>query len=214
MKRTITLCLSLSLLFLVSGPAPAQDSKTYEITFTNLTPGQGMTAPVVVIHKAQYRLFKLGSKASNGLALLAEDGLTGPLVNSARKNKNVGEVSTGSGPGPGRSTKMTITVPAGYEYFSFASMLATTNDAFVALNGIHLPESEGMYYANVYDAGSEENNESDKYVPGLGAHNARKKKGSERFVHVHSGVHGIADLDPAKYDWRNPGALVEIKRIQ
>jgi hypothetical protein len=34
----------------------------------------------------------------------------------------------------------------------------------------------------------------------------------EGFVHVHSGIHGGADLDPAMHDWRNPVALVTITR--
>jgi hypothetical protein len=33
-------------------------------------------------------------------------------------------------------------------------------------------------------------------------------------VHVHPGTHGMADLSRAVYDWRNPVAVITVKRIQ
>jgi len=36
----------------------------------------------------------------------------------------------------------------------------------------------------------------------------------EGFVHVHSGIQGIADLDAARYDWRNPIAKISVKRVK
>jgi len=36
--------------------------------------------------------------------------------------------------------------------------------------------------------------------------------GGEGFVHIHAGIHGIGDLLPARYDWRNPVAKVVIQR--
>jgi hypothetical protein len=32
-------------------------------------------------------------------------------------------------------------------------------------------------------------------------------------VHIHAGIHGIGELDPVAYDWRNPVALIEIRRL-
>ena len=31
---------------------------------------------------------------------------------------------------------------------------------------------------------------------------------------VHGGIHGIGDLDPATYEWRNPVAHVEVVRVK
>jgi hypothetical protein len=66
-----------------------------------------------------------------------------------------------------------------------------------------------------YDAGSEANNEDGDFIPGppFGSGGVRDTEGAEGFVHIHSGVHGIADLDPAIYDWRNPTAEIRITRI-
>ncbi len=36
--------------------------------------------------------------------------------------------------------------------------------------------------------------------------------GSEGFVHVHNGIHGICDLNDANMAWRNPVAQVTIKK--
>ena len=95
-------------------------------------------------------------------------------------------------------------------------MLVTTNDAFFAVNGVARPfrRQPGTHYAAAYDAGSEANNESCDFIPGppCGNGGVRMQTGSEGYVHVHAGVHGIGDLDPAAYDWRNPVARVVIQR--
>ena len=36
----------------------------------------------------------------------------------------------------------------------------------------------------------------------------------EGFVHVSGGIHGIGDLAPAEYDWRNPVATVTVTRMR
>lgn len=72
-----------------------------------------------------------------------------------------------------------------------------------------------MVEAEAYDAGSEANSESCTYIPGPPCGNAevRDTGDAEGFVHVHAGVHGIGDLDPAMHDWRNPVAEITIKRV-
>jgi hypothetical protein len=32
-------------------------------------------------------------------------------------------------------------------------------------------------------------------------------------VHIHSGIHGIGDLRPEHFDWRNPVARITIRRV-
>lgn len=46
--------------------------------------------------------------------------------------------------------------------------------------------------------------------PGGGA---QVEGGEEGFVHVHSGIHGVGDLEPAERDWRNPVACISITRV-
>jgi hypothetical protein len=95
-------------------------------------------------------------------------------------------------------------------------MLATTNDAFFGLDGVHLlPNLKyRAVYANAFDAGSEANNESCDYIPGPPCENPfmRSTEGAEGFVHVHSGIHGVGSLDAAQYDWRNPVVKIFIER--
>ena len=209
MKTTVALALIMTLGY--SG-LMAQDETTYRITFTNLTAGQQFTSPVIVVHNANYQLFTPGKRASNGLASLAEDGITGRLSNEARGKAGVLSVQTGSGFAPGKSISFDVTTSGNYMYLSAVGMLAATNDAFYAVRGLKLSEDGLMAYGNAWDAGSEENNESADFVPGIGG-KERKKKGSERMVHIHPGVHGIADLDPGVYDWRNPVLLVTVEKI-
>lgn len=47
-------------------------------------------------------------------------------------------------------------------------------------------------------------------TPKSGVHDPATPEG---FIHIHSGIHGIADLEPSLYDWRNPAATVTIQRI-
>ena len=55
-------------------------------------------------------------------------------------DSNVFDVQTASGGiMPGMSTTMTITADTANPLFSLASMLVTTNDTFVGLNGVRLP---------------------------------------------------------------------------
>ena len=97
-------------------------------------------------------------------------------------------------------------------------MLATTNDAFVALNGVRLPKKSATYYARIYDAGSEANNEDCAFIPGppcaAESGNERATEGSEGFITISNGIHGHGDLSARDLDWNGPGAIVTIKRIR
>jgi hypothetical protein len=42
----------------------------------------------------------------------------------------------------------------------------------------------------------------------------RDTTGAEGYVHIHSGIHGIGDLEPAQADWNNPVAIVKIQRVK
>jgi hypothetical protein len=34
----------------------------------------------------------------------------------------------------------------------------------------------------------------------------------EKFVHIHTGIHGIGYIDAILYDWKNPAARIVIKK--
>ena len=116
----------------------------------------------------------------------------------------------------GETGRFYITAPRRAR-LSFTAMLATTNDAFVALNNVRLPKKSVTYYARVYDAGSEANNELCDFIPGPPCgdlENERATDGSEGFVSISNGIHGNADLSAEELDWNNPGAVVTITRIR
>ena len=127
-------------------------------------------------------------------------------------------MATGEGPIlPGESLTLSIEADDGFPLLTVAAMLATSNDAFLAVHSMPLPTGDTPVSlgASVYDAGSETNTESCLTIPGppCGSPGSRDTAGAEGFVHVHNGIHGIGDLAPESYDWRNPGAYVTVRRI-
>jgi hypothetical protein len=165
--------------------------------------------------------FTLGESALDELVLVAEDGMGGPLADLLNTLPEVYEaVATVDPVPPGESITFDVGSRGRFDRLSLAGMLVNTNDAFAAIDTVTLPRGRNRsvtYYALAYDAGSEANNENCDFIPGPacgGAPNGRDTGGSEGFVYVHNGVHGIADLDPAEYDWRNPVAKVVIKRVR
>jgi len=188
--------------------------KTYTITITNITRGQIFSPPVVVVHNRNFKLFDLGSIADKSLYSLAEDGMTGPLVNYVSGMQSVYGSHVAAGPvRPGESLSMDVEVRGRYRFISVAGMLVSTNDAFFAVRGLPV-NLKGMksVSAEAYDAGSEANSEECSYIPGppCGNGGVRNTEGAEGYIHVHGGIHGVADLDPATKDWRNPVAEVTV----
>ena len=202
-----------------SGSAAASEgARSYAVTITNLTRGQVITPPAVVVHRRGFKLFEVNGAASEGLAILAETGNPAVLADEADLEPAVAAVETGAGPiPPGHSAVIHITADRRAKLLSVAAMLATTNDAFAAVRGLRLPRRGGQAgtRAVAYDAGSEGNNENCDFIPGppCNAANARDTATAEGFIHIHNGVHGGADLVPADQDWRNPVMQVDVAVI-
>ncbi len=216
---------------LLAGPALADDdeddfrdraARVYRITITNITKGQVFSPPAIVTHDSSVQLFELGERALDELAIVAEDGDGVPLVTLLRGLPGVSRARATSSPIlPGESAVLRIRGGARFPLISIVSMMVNTNDAFLALDSLAVPRSRGgesEQWVIGYDAGSEGNNEDCAFVPGPAcpgdSGNARDVEGAEHYVHVHNGVHGIADLEPDAYDWRNPVALIGVKRIR
>ena len=124
------------------------------------------------------------------------------------------DVASASGPiAPGKTGVVNITTSDGNNRISALGMLITTNDAFFALNTARIDRKINDFFVRAYDAGSEANNEDCAFMPGPPCGGSqRDTAGAEGFVHVHSGIHGIADLAEETFDWRNPVALIRVIR--
>lgn len=198
---------------------PHGDQKMVTLSITNLSRGQ-ILSPVFVARHGQDAgpLYTLGHAASESLAKMAEDADASGLLAewSPEGNAAISEamvVALNDGPiPPGATVTKSFEVTDGNSLVSFASMLVTTNDAFIGASGLDVTESRTVNLI-AYDAGSEANSESCAYIPGppCGNH-VEDEADAEGHVHVHAGIHGGegSDLDPAAHDWRNPLARLTI----
>ncbi len=136
----------------------------------------------VGLHDGSFDLFSTGSSASPGLEELAETGSPATLqaeFAAPGRLQSVAADPAGFGsvppqppiidPGNTAVTEIAIANPAAYRYFSFASMVIPSNDAFIG-NGNptawELFDAAGNFNgtqviditeANIYDAGTEDN---------------------------------------------------------
>lgn len=210
---------TVALVSIGQSPVDADNSGRVEITITNLTRGQIMSPAVVATHRSRLTpIYRLGAPASDELAAVAEDADSDGLFALLDRDPAVKDVKTFPDViMPGASARVTLRVSRRFNRISLAGMLVSTNDAFYALSGISVP-----YYGSrremspAYDAGSEANNETCAFIPGppCGNEGVRAVDGSEGYVHIHAGIHGGADLDPAEHDWRNPVAAIRIRRLR
>ena len=88
--------------------------RAYDVTITNLTTGQPFSPGVLATHSKDAALFHVGSPASNGIRLIAEDGNQAPALAELTSRPGVICCVTRSGPGctavtrvqcPSRSTQ-------------------------------------------------------------------------------------------------------------
>ncbi len=197
-----------------------QHVRKYEVKITNLTSGQIFSPPIVITHRPDFTLFDLGETASDELAALAEEGNTGPLANLVNSYYHA-SYSVAEGPIlPGDTAVIEVTAKPGAWAISLAGMLVTTNDAFFAVRSVVIPAvGKKEITAEAYDAGTEYNSEDCMYIPGppCGSHNSHDPAAAEGYVHIHSGIHGSGPdpemVNPSQFDWRNPVALITVRRI-
>ncbi len=206
-----------TLLFTHSGWA--DQGVMYEVTITNLTRGQPLAPVLVATHEPGVAFFEEGEAPSDELAWLAEAGNGQPMADYLWTMEDVQDVqiSTGGLTFPGDSTTVQIWAHTPNDHFSVGAMLGATNDAFLAIKDALLPTKGTKtvaYMASSYDAGSETNDELATTVAGLGGEGFSPGDSGEGYVHIHSGIHGIGDADPAVLDWRNPVARIIIEWVK
>ena len=214
-KFTIAGCL---LLISAAYASATLAGDTYQVSITNVTRGVSFTPILAITHKAGSPLFTLGAPASSELAAIAEGGATGPFKDALFASGIAMDAASSSGLlAPGATASLIVKADGDFDYLTVAAMLLPTNDGFIAVNGMKLPDGKktATVFSPAYDAGSENNDESCASIPGPLCNGEAFSDGQgEGFVHIHAGIKGIADLDAASYDWRNPVAKITVTRVK
>ena len=109
------------------------------VTITNLAPANGtfLTPVWVGFHDGTFDLYDSGSPASTPIERIAEDGDTMPVMAAfTASGTGTAQGTLGGGPfSPGSSVSMVFeldAMSAMSRYFSYASMVVPSNDAFIA----------------------------------------------------------------------------------
>ena len=158
-----------------------------QVRVENISPGNGtrITPVWVGFHDGTYDNFDRGSAASSALELLAEDGMPTGIVSNFSGIENgviFGPVTVPGQPPiyhPGEYAMMDFEIDTSSDvYFSFLSMVIPSNDAFIGNddpmsfkivdNGQVMPLEIIVYGKDIWDAGTEVNDELVSHTPFLG----------------------------------------------
>lgn len=214
----------------LSAPAFGASVSQFEITVTNLTAHQTFTPILAASAKAGVTIFNLGQPASVALQDLAESGDTSLLKAALVADPRVLDVETSSSVAPGASETLTVKAHGPFDHVIVAAMLIPTNAGFFALNGVQGPQGDesAIFRSPAYDAGSKPDDELCANIPGgdscHGTGFVPEGTSPEAtsppvpttvvgYVFIHRGIHGIGDLLPQFYDWRNPVTKIVINRV-
>lgn len=159
-------------------------AEVLEVQVENLSPDTGffLTPLWFGLHDGGFDLFDAGSPASSSLEDLAEDGITAGIeADFAGPNRRQGVVTGPAGfgsvnpqpplidTGETATHSLSINNPSAYRYFSFASMVIPSNDAFIgnadptahevfdALGEFNGPLVIDIFGSDIWDAGTEVN---------------------------------------------------------
>ncbi|MYF99113.1 T9SS type A sorting domain-containing protein [Candidatus Poribacteria bacterium] len=204
------------------------EPQVFKITLTNLTvgePGMGgqiFSPPIFATHVAGVKIYEVGQPANAALVALAEGGDVSGLVvlaAAAGANSVVGEGMVL----PGASVTIMITADAMNSALSLATMLVSTNDAFIGVADLALYDEAGMPVTvtrelRSYDAGSEQNTERGTDIPGpVGLPPEEDPMGSNARVPTeggvitpHPGIMGVGDV-AASFAWTEPTAMLTVE---
>lgn len=200
-----------------SAHAERNDQGSYEVTVTNLTHGISFTPILAATHRKAIPFLTFGQPASGELTSIAEAGDTGPLNSLILATPYSNSASSDGLLEPGHTATIVVHASRHARYLSLAAMMLPTNDGFIALNDVELPDGKRtvQHVSGGYDAGTETNDELCQHIPGpyCGGEALSPDDLGEGFVHVHPGIHGVGDLNAAAYDWRNPVALISVRKM-
>ncbi len=187
-----------------------------EVTVTNLATADGfsLTPVFLATQNGVYDFFDVGSAASANLERLAEDGTTGPRIAAALASGGVGEARATEGGllAPGDTRTLTFYADPDNpltRYLSYTSMLIPSNDAFIANDSpleLDLFDDSGNLITRVgdeifivsgdevWDAGTEVNDEIPGNTPLLGQNAPDTGVTENGVIQQHPGFQGSARL--------------------
>jgi hypothetical protein len=222
-NRSKLIALTVGILMLALGASSAEAAMAFRVTLTNQSSNVLTPAPFIS-HNSSFDLFSAGDSAGNNanptaVQMLAEGGDTTGVVAMAEAAKMAGGVLdfqiAGMAPiTPGNSETISLLADELHSMMSFMSMLAVSNDAFIGgaygdgaislySSGAPVFGSYSLLDSNVWDAGTEVNDELAVNVPALMGAGSVDENGV--IAIPHAGILGIGDIDPS-FDWR--GAVV------
>jgi len=216
-----------SLLILLLGicflePASAQ---SFKITITNLSPNV-LSPTAFITHDAGFDLFDEGSAASPEVQLLAETGNNTGVLSLASLSASVFDYTgaTGGILHQGDSGMALIDADPVHQWLTFMAMMGVSNDGFIGGTTGDSPISlfsgnsplSGTYIimpADVWDAGTEVN---DELATSVGAFGAGPTDGVDEngvITKPHPGILGIGVI-PISFNWTGgPVARINIDPV-
>lgn len=172
-------------------PPPPPAEYSYTVTVSNLTHAQPLSPIAVVLH-GDSKMWMIGEPSSQALEKLAESGDNSEFIsddNAIAANSSEGVLL------PGLSTTIDVsTTDRNATFFTAATMLVNTNDAFTGLTGVDIStmaiNDTQSWNLNVYDSGTEANSEAMGTIPGPadGGTGFDEMRDDVDFVAMHSGV--------------------------
>jgi hypothetical protein len=179
-------------------PSARAQTLEFQLTLRNITERQPISPPIVVVHDSNAVLLPSTAERIEGLEEFAESGAQPALMQSLSQRSRVKRVLRFGGVLQPQSQQTLLKVEAEPgDHISVIGSLRCTNDAIVT--GTAIATDSGMPAfgsAVVWDAGTENNDESRATVPcldGEGVSNPDTADG-EGSIERHPGLSGDADL--------------------
>lgn len=184
-------------------PTEAQQ-KDFQLTVRNITARQPISPPIVVVHDSSAVLLPSSAGRLAGLEAFAESGSQPELMQSLRGRSGVKDVLRFGGVLNPNSQQTLLRVSAEPgDRISVLGSLQCTNDAITSGTIIVSDDGSPSYGSGtVWDAGTENNDESRATVPcldGDGVSNLDTADG-EGSINRHPGISGTVDLG-AVFGW-------------
>ena len=196
------------------------DTLELQVTVRNITAGQTITHPVVIVHTGLLTSLPEDAGTIDGLEILAESGVPSPFSTGVTVIPGVKSATVMARSGPiqaGAEAAVEDIAAAPGDYISVIGMLACTNDAIafgtaaLSMYGSRLAMSSGA----VFDVGTENNDETSATVPCLGGEgvSGADTDDGEGSVALHPGIGGNASLGQNTHGWDGPAIQIVVTGV-